>query len=194
MNGQPLGPHNDTNPFNPDCRDPSRYHITRAGATELEVGEFIAGLVRAVQPRGVIETGTADADTTMLIGTALHANKHGRAATIDISAFRVGRAIKRLGDLPVHVFEGDATTFGWGVFKPARERQIDLVFIDGGTDRGAEFMNALPHLAPGCVTVWHDVANGCKPAAVVQQLVEEGVIEPPLYLPTPRGLAVARLA
>jgi predicted O-methyltransferase YrrM len=194
MTGKPLGPHNDTNPFNPDCRDPSRYHITRAGATELEVCEFIAGLVRALQPRGVIETGTADADTTIQIGTALHANKHGRAATIDISAFRVTRAKKRLGDLPVSVFEGEATTFGWDVWQPARDRHVDLVFIDGGTNRGAEFANVLPHLAPNALTVWHDVANDRPVARVVRGLVNEGVLLEPLYLPTPRGLAVARLA
>jgi predicted O-methyltransferase YrrM len=158
------------------------------------VCEFIAGLVRALQPRGVIETGTADADTTIQIGTALHANKHGRGATIDISAFRVTRARKRLGDLPVSVFEGDATTFGWDVWQPARDRHVDLVFIDGGTNRGAEFANVLPHLAPNALTVWHDVGNDLAPAKVVRDLVTAGVLLEPLYLPTPRGLAVARLA
>lgn len=193
MNGMPLGPHNDANPFNPDCRDPSRYHITRAGATELEVGAFLAGLTRVLQPRAVVETGTSRADTTIQLAEAVKLNGHGAVATIDIDLNRVQHARRRLAGLPVTVFHGDATTFDWSVWTPVPRSPVDLAFIDGGVDRRAEFDNLRPFLAPGAFVAFHDVSNGLEPARVVKDLEAEGVITPPLYFPTPRGLALARV-
>jgi predicted O-methyltransferase YrrM len=188
---KPLTRELDSNPFNPECREPARYHITRPGATEIEVGAFLAGLARAAQPRTVVETGTSWADSTIQIAEAVKLNGHGRVVTIDLAEHKVTRAKRRLAGLPAVVLRGDATTIDW----PAQGvTLVDMVFIDGGADRRAEFDNLHPHLAPGALVAFHDVSNGLEPARVVTSLHAAGVITAPLYLPTPRGLAVARLA
>ena len=186
----PLGPDNDSNPFNPDCREVSRYHITHAGATELEVGAFLAGLARALQPRVVVETGTSWGDTTLQLAQAVQENGHGHVITIDTSQGKVLKAQKRLQGLPVRVLNGDARTYDWST---VTKRQVDLAFIDGGTDRRAEFDNLRPFLAAGAFVAFHDAANYRGPREAVEALHAEGVIGPPLYFPTPRGLALAVL-
>lgn len=188
----PLGPHNDANPHNPECRDVSQYHITRAGATEQEVGLFIAGLIRLLQPRAVVETGTGDASTTEHVNAALLANASGRGFSIDIDARR-SRNAQKLMPTPnaITFLTGDATTFAWG--NALLGLPVDLAFIDGGTNRAAEFHNLAPWLAPGAFLVFHDMSNGTKPRAVVNDLALNGVITPPIFFPTPRGLALARL-
>lgn len=183
-----LGPGVDPNPYNPECREPVRYHIARGGGTELEVGDFLGGLVRALQPRYVIETGTAGADSSLAMGKALQANGHGKLYTIEIGRGRANAARARLAGLPVEVVDGDATRKDWS----ALSGEIDLAFIDGGTDRKREFMRVYPHLAPGAFVVFHDTGNSLSPLQVVNELVEEGLLDVPLLFPTPRGFALTK--
>lgn len=187
----PLGPHNDANPHNPDTRDASRYHITRAGATEQEVGHFMAGLIRLLQPRVVVETGTGDASTTEHINAALLANGHGRGFTIDINAQRASIAQTLLTPGAVRTIAGDATSYAWA--SVLNNAEVDLAFIDGGTDRGAEFTNLSPWLACGAFVVFHDMSNSTPPRVVVERLVLDGVLREPLFFPTPRGLALTQV-
>jgi predicted O-methyltransferase YrrM len=184
-----LAPGVDPNPYNPECREPIRYHIARGGGTELEVGEFLGGLVRALQPRFVIETGTAGADSSLEMAKALQKNGHGRLFTVEIGPGRAKAARARLAGLPAEVILGDAIKHDWS----AVSGEIDLAFIDGGTDRKREFMQVYPHLAWGAFVVFHDTGNDLAPLKVVNELVDEGLLDPPILFPTPRGFALSRI-
>lgn len=191
---RPLSRENDPNPWNPDCRAPTRYHIAVAGGTEDEVSDFLWGVVRALQPRAVVETGTADGDTTVRLGDAVRANGHGRVASIEVGEHRALRARERCKGLPVDVFVGDATTFDWSHWQPAAAREVDFAFLDGGASRHLEFARLRPYLAPKAWVAWHDMSNGLAVRASVDALVRDGVLMLPVFLPTPRGLAFGRLA
>lgn len=177
---------------NPECRDQSRYHVTGPRATELEVGDFLAGLVRLLQPRAVIETGTCDADSSFAMAKALAQNGHGRLATVEIERDKAEQAAKRLVGLPADVILADAVTLRWETWRYAQDG-IDLAFIDGGKWRGAELLNAEPFMPGGAFVVFHDVANGLHVEDDVESLAVQGVIGPVVYFPTPRGLALARI-
>ena len=184
-----LEPGVDPNPYNPDCREPHRYHIARGGGTELEVGEFLAGLVRLVQPRVVVETCTAGADSSYEMAKAVQKNGHGKFYTIEIGPGRAQAARARLQGLPAVVITGDATRYGWEELG----EEVDLAFIDGGVDRDLEFDRLYPKLADRALVVWHDTGNDLAPAGVVRSLVDEGYLESPIFFDTPRGLALTRV-
>lgn len=190
---RPLSKENDPNPWDPGCREPSRYHIRAAGTTEAEVGDFLWGLVRVLQPRFVVETGTADGDTTERIGAALAANGAGQCFSIEIGSSRAQRAAKRLRDLPVTVLCGNSLAFDWSTVLPP-EPQVDFVFIDGGAERVNEFLRLKPYLAPGAFVAFHDTGNGLKVSEDVQSMIarEEHLLSS-IHIPCPRGLTIGRM-
>lgn len=136
-------------------------------ASEEEVGDFLYGLVRLVQPECVVETGCYLGDTSLRIAQALQANGHGWLHTCDIDAVLVGGVIRRLGAYRASAF----------VSTGAELIQItnpDLAFIDSGGDREKE-ISLLPD---GCLVVLHDARWYKNPA---------------LFFPTPRGISLFRV-
>jgi predicted O-methyltransferase YrrM len=193
MEWRPLSRENDPNPWDAGCREPERYHIRAAGTTEQEVGDFLWGLVRVLQPRIVVETGTADGDTTERIGQALVANGHGRCVTVERGPQRAARARRRLVGLPVTALCDDVLVLDWARVIPMN-RQVDMAFIDASTERAREFMWLRPFLAPGAFVAFHDTGNGLAVGDDVRKLARDGVLIETVHIPCPRGLTVGRVA
>lgn len=172
----------------PDCPHPQRWHASTAGETEHEVTELLAGLVRALQPEHVVETGSLYGSTSQAIGVALLRNGHGRLTAVESDEQWGWTAARRCGGLPVDVHIGSSLAY-------TPDRSVDLLFSDSGIDvRGAEIRWLSPHLHPASVIVVHDTGPQHPVRGQLDELVASGLIRPPLYLPTPRGVAITALA
>ena len=174
---------------NPDCRNPHLWHSRTASSTEIEVSEFVGALARCLQPELVVETGTNIGQTSYFIGEALLANGHGKLVTIEPNK-RVWRyARRRCKRLPVDCVLGEALKW-----EPDGQT-IDMMFFDSEPDsRPLEFQHFRPYMNPFTVLVWHDAAITHRIyRRHLKRLIRSKSIQP-LFLPTPRGLCLARLA
>ncbi len=95
-----LLPESTWTPSRPDCPYPERWSSVDAYATESEVTELVAAMVRALQPEFVIETGSWVGTTTQAIGEALVRNGHGELISLEISPDMCQRANQRCEYLP----------------------------------------------------------------------------------------------
>ena len=148
-----------------------------------EEQEFIYGLVRALKPMLVVETGTYRGLTAEAIGNAIADNGIGELVTIEINPELARQAAERCAGLPVSVVCADCREYASMLWTG-----IDLLIIDGGEDRRSEEQAFEGHLAPGAVIVRHDATN---PTGTYLQGDE---LEDWLVLPSARGLAVRRAA
>lgn len=182
--------------MNPEAHTPSAYHVSWKGGTEVEVGALLAGMLRGLQPRGVIETGSGDGSTTAQLALALFENGHGRGLSLELDASSARKARNAIAAANVATFsvvEADALTYPYEKWPTANLRHIDFAFFDGSNRRDDEFRRLRPYLSPVAVVAWHDTGNGLNTRGQVEKLHKAGEITAPLYLPTPRGLALARL-
>ncbi len=163
-----------------DCPRPDWWHSWDSDSAEVEVGEFLYGLVRLLQPSFVVETGTAFGRTAEQIGLALRANGHGHLDTLELDPERCETAAERCRGLPVTVLERDSLTY-------TPHRPIDLGFFDSELHlRADEYTHLVPHAAEHAVAVFHDTAPHHRLRPQLAHL-------PLLYFATPRGLAIGPL-
>lgn len=172
---------------NSDCRDAYLWHSRTKTGTEEEVVEFLYGLVRCTQPRIVIETGAYHGNTSRTIGRALQQNGNGKLFALEISERLAAGAARRCRGLPVEVVCTDALQWS-----PPR-REIDLVFFDSDfPSRRAEFGHFHAYMSHWCVCCWHDTGVQHPVREQIEELAILGYVQP-VYLPTPRGLALSRV-
>jgi predicted O-methyltransferase YrrM len=168
----------------PDCPHPEWWHADSAGATEHEVTELVAALVRALQPEIVVETGVLHAHTTVAIGEALARNGHGQLYALEAHRPYAVAAAQLVAELPVHVLAVDSTT--WTPPGP-----IDFAFLDSELDtRWQEIERFWPWLHDRTVLAIHDTAPHHPVRKTLAQFEDKMVL---LDLPTPRGITLARL-
>jgi len=136
---------------------------------ELEIGDFLWGLVRGFRPGLVLESGTGIGISARFLGQACQENRHGRVITFEPDQEMASRAERRLRRLPVKVQAGN--TLNWTGPDP------DFVFLDSfpGEVRRAE-MNRW--LAAGVLLAVHDAHRYELP--------------PGLEFPTLRGMWLGR--
>lgn len=175
-----------------ECPRPERWSAPDSYASEREVSRFLGDLVRLLKPLQVVETGSYFGHTSREIGMALAENGEGRLISIERDAARASVTAHNVTDLPVIVQAQDSLTV-------TVDAPIDLLFLDSEFEtRMAELQYFRPMCSPACVVVLHDSAasNGWPGVSVMydrmEALVREGVIQPWLKLPTPRGLAMTR--
>lgn len=170
------------------CPHPERWHSLDIMATEFEVSELVAGFVRALQPDYVIETGTASAQTTYLIGRALRKNGHGRLVSLEIdpACVRAGQHMCRR--LPVEVRRQSSMEF-------TPEEPVDFAWFDSFELRVLEFRRYLPYMHARTIVGFHDTAIPSESALRegLASLIDEGLLRM-IELPTPRGVAFAQVA
>jgi predicted O-methyltransferase YrrM len=177
------------------CGHPQFWHSQDSDSTEWEVSEMIAGLVRGLQPRLVVETGSAWGQTTREIGKALVRNKHGYLVSLDPEPERWTFAnwychefvctgwmqIVQRSSLD-YTFSDEAP---WGDKVPA----IDLLFSDSFFNvRIPEIEHFEPWTHAGTLILMHDT----RPGSFLQHSLDG--LDPEKYrnirLHTPRGLTL----
>lgn len=172
-------------PPRPDCPHPQRWHSTDSDSTEIEVSELVAAFVRALQPNLVVETGTAFGQTAELIGRALQANGQGRLVTLEPDPERAEFSRQRCTGLPVEVLQQSSLDY-------TPDEPIDFAWFDSLFHlRPQELIRFRPWFTPRTVVGFHDTGPQHPVRCSLEQLVGDGLLTAPLYLPTPRGVAFA---
>lgn len=167
------------------CPHPEYWHSENTGSTEIEVTEFIAALVRLLQPEYVLETGTYQGQTAKAIGEALQANGHGKLVTLEIGTESMKIAKSRCEGLPVEIIHADS-------MKYLPDQTIDLAFIDSGDQRVEEIKHYYNHFKNGAFVVIHDTALDKPWKAELWDMAMNGNIYI-MEFSTPRGLVLAEV-
>lgn len=124
---------------------PSWYQIDPVSA-ELEMAEFLYGMIRMLKPEIVVETGTYYGYTAKFLGEAVDMNEFGHVWSCDIER-HIGH-LHRLNGLPVTFVETSSLDL-------PQLRTADFVFSDSGQDTRTKEYELVK---PGCVFVVHDTA------------------------------------
>lgn len=185
------------------CPHPERWHSTDGDSTELEVSGLIAGLVRGLQPRLVVETGAAFGQTTVAILEALERNGHGHLFTYENDTERAAwvrrLTLEHAGRLTLAENSLDANLLGYPL--------LDFAFFDTHYEtRVPEFLHFRPWMRKGTIVAFHDTApgRGAHRISTGESLREQ--LEAVSYnhmqnrhelrlidLPTPRGLTLGEV-
>ncbi len=170
-----------------DClADRKWWHCVDQPSTEVEVTEFVGGLVRALQPEVCVETGAYLGQTAQAIGAALARNGHGRLWTVEIDPAHAETAARHCAGLPVEVVVADAR-----IWEPPG--LVDFAWVDSGDpgERDADLYHLLKRLSPRGVLAAHDSGTQAPLRPKLLDLEARGIVKL-LLLPTPRGVALLR--
>jgi predicted O-methyltransferase YrrM len=137
-----------------------------------ELGEklFLYGLIRAIKPELVVETGTHRGKTTLYMAEALLDNQKGRLITYD--PFDTWDQKGNFRKFPEHE---KIITFRKAEGKTCQEENIDLFFCDGYHDKQTvieEVSAILPRLSPNAIVIFHDCAYPSNEACDVNGAIE----------------------
>jgi glycosyltransferase involved in cell wall biosynthesis len=169
------------------CPHPEWWSSENYMATEVEVSQLIATLVRAVQPEFVVEIGSHYGQTTERIGTAIIGNGHGEFVSLELDSGLYGVAVNRCTGLlsdKVQILNSNSLEY-------IPPKPIDFLFVDGAVDRVADVKHYLPYMAPRSYIIVHDMVE----RFYLNQLKE--VLEfcggNHIQLDTPRSLLIIKL-
>ena len=167
-----------------DCPHPHYWHSVDGDATELEVTDFIYGLVRGIQPDICLETGTHLGYTARAIGRALAENGHGWLHTYEPKKEKVYAASMGATKLPITFHIAESMTPWEGV-------PIDFAWFDSLLPlRAKEFNFYLKYMHPRTMVAFHDA--GPHHGAWSDELRTHPNLKV-IDLPTPRGCLVGRV-
>lgn len=152
-------------------------------ATEYEVMDLMMGVVRAVRPELVVETGSYNGMMARCIGTALAKNGHGRLVSIEMIAPLAKQAAELVAGLPVEIVHGDSMQ--WRPPGP-----IDLIWVDAGSGklRANNVLAYRESFHQDTIVCIHDSK---RDAQHIRHLAHEGLINP-VWIPSERGLVIAQ--
>lgn len=133
-------------------------HISRASqGVHPEEAAILYGLVRALRPKLVLETGTFEGYSTTQLARALDANGAGRMETVDVATdtgFRVPEGLRHF----VTFRRGMLSQQMAGILSDGKEG-LDIFFHDSAhtyLNTLGELIAFSPFYKPGCVIVCHD--------------------------------------
>jgi hypothetical protein len=173
-------------PADERCPHPEWWHSRDRDATETEVTDAVRGLIRALQPEYVVETGTATAQTTIAIGEALRRNGHGRLISLEVDRSLVRHARELCRGLPVEIGEKSSLDF-------TPEAPLDFVWFDSVPEiRHLEFRRYYPFMHAATVVGFHDTGPMHPVRGFLDELEDEGLLRT-LDFPTPRGFSLGRV-
>lgn len=136
-----------------DFKDEIDVEVPQDDSTTFEEKLVLYSLIRALQPKVVLETGTHRGKTSLYIANALYDNGFGHLHTCDPFDFDQPGNIRKFPML------GAFMTFHKLAGKDLDVRDIDFAFIDGYHDKQTvidEMHHFLPRLTPHAVVVFHD--------------------------------------
>lgn len=173
------------------CRHPERWHSFDGDATEDEVGDLIAGLVRGLQPDVVVETGSAWGHTTLKIADALDRNGYGIVYALEVEPERIAATRQRVAHTSRAVVV-EESSLEW---TPPDE--IDLLFSDSNYEhRIPEYLRFRGWLRVGATVVFHDTRPGAGEHRIGEPLrdeIDRLVTLKSVHLPTPRGVTICEV-
>lgn len=143
----------------PEVRDETGYYsMCDDGGVEHEVGNFLYGLVKVLQPEYILETGTYTGVSALYMGQALKDNDHGFLVTLEVENTHKLRAEQLWANCDVK----QRVTC---ILQPSLEFQVDirsydLLFLDSEPQyRFAELIKFFPYLKEGGYIGIHDLPN-----------------------------------
>lgn len=140
-----------------DCMD-----IQDPTGISNEEGELLYGMIRALKPHTIVETGTNIGVSTAYMALACHDNGFGHIDTIEHLDVVASRAIKKLRDVGLSSY---VSVFNMEVDAYSPPASIDFMWLDTEFDqRYSEMQRFLPLLTPGGVIGIHDLCELDNPA------------------------------
>lgn len=135
------------------------YSMFNTSGVEIEVGEFLYGLVRMIKPDYILETGTGTGISAAYMGLALKENNRGMLWTLEFNEDLVKEARAFFAKLEVQNFISHCY-LKVDDFKPEPEWQFDIVFLDTEPNlRFGEFLKFWKNLKPGGIIIIHDLPH-----------------------------------
>jgi|SRR5882724_7728441 len=186
----------------PEVRDDGRkYEMADDGGVELEVGEFMHGLVRIIKPNRVLTTGIYTGISDMYVAQALKENGYGKITALEFEPTHLNRA-RDLWHKTDVISVIDSQLISSLDFQP--EGAYELFFLDTEPDiRFKELVKFYPYLAPGGFVFLHDLHHHLGQETIPGQVenwpwgkmpdeinnwIKTGELKP-WHFPNPRGLA-----
>src|SRR3989304_1863153 len=165
-------------------------------AIELEVGELLHSMVRAVKPAVIVETGTHRGVSTAVIAQALKENGAGHLYTIDVVDFGVPTMLAEYG-LEKHVtyIQGDSRTALRHLL--VEHTPFDFLWLDALHDTDfvmAELESALPALRSGFYVSLHDTTSSLREGAAIRAIRSAYPSWEYIHFRTARGFGLMRLS
>ena len=174
------------------------YYCYNFGGVEMEVGEFLYGLVRMLKPDKILETGTHWGISAMYMAQALKDNRRGMLTTIEFAKENVHKAGNLFNILAlepwIEQFEGPVESF------EPKDNQYDLIFLDTEPFlRFGELVRFWPNLKAGGFVGMHDLdihmeqwgnpseRPWCPLPDEIKQLIKNHELQS-FHFHTPRGL------
>ena len=142
----------------PEVRDETGYYtMCDDGGVEHEVGNFLYGLVKILQPKHILETGTYTGVSSLYMAQALKDNKHGDLITLEVENTHKQRAEKLWQACGV----ADQVDC---ILIPSLDytvhQDFELLFLDSEPQyRFAELVKFFPYLKEGGYVGIHDLPN-----------------------------------
>jgi len=175
------------------------YSMFNTGSVEVEMAEFLYGLIRVTKPQRILTTGTYWGVSDLYMAQAMKDNGLGLITAIEYELQHLNKAIRLwqaagvMGHIePLHCSSLDYYT----------DEMFDLLFLD--TEPGirfTEFEKFVPSLKPGGFVIIHDLhrhmsqvgeVNGMKcwpygeiPPVMKEVMASGEVVK--MNLPIPRG-------
>jgi len=174
----------------PECPHPERWSMYDSMTAEVEVLEFLRGVVTTVKPELVVETGTFLGVSTLVIAEALRMNGFGRIISCEFDP-KVFAAAKE--KIAASKFRDVIDLRNESSLETKVDGTIDLLFSDSDMPiREQEVRRYLPQISPFGLILMHDASSHLKQVRdAALKLEREGLISV-VFLPTPRGLVVAQ--
>lgn len=133
------------------------FEMFNDAGTEVEVSEFLYGLVKLVKPNKILETGTHVGVSTVYMAQALKENEKGDLVTFEIIPQHWQNSQKMLQDVEVAQLV-DFQLKPSLKYQPAEGTLYDLLFLDSEPQlRFDEFVKYWDFLRPGGYIVIHDL-------------------------------------
>jgi predicted O-methyltransferase YrrM len=158
-------------------------------ASEVEVCEFLGGLVNLLKPELVVETGCYLGDATAEIGKALMKNGFGTLHTCDPYIDKATITTERLAAEKIERVVVHNKT-GRDLIKELAKanRSVDMIFLDSGIDTREEELELVWGIMReyGVVAI-HDIAPQHKGMNEFWGRITAGA---KVYFNTPRGLGL----
>lgn len=117
-----------------------------------EVGRFIHGLFRVIQPETVVEVGTSVGYSALWMASALRENGKGHVWTIESHKERFGRAQVNIREANMTDFITQLKGHAPEIFyeDTALPEHFDVIFLDATKKQHGDFYEAvLPRMKPG---------------------------------------------